>query len=496
LQYTTDNCTPAPQLKLGLRKKGTGTGFPVDSLGNPSYIVYFNCNDLGTKWVDLWSRDKYGNTSMCQTYIIVQDNVNNCNPPPPAMEVCSITETGNPLSYVGYNVSGVGSGIPSFTTHTLSDANGCAHLSSFPAGSSSTMVTPNKDDNPLNGVSTFDLVQISKHILGIKPLETPYKIIAADANKNGSITTFDIVELRKLILGIYTSLPNNTSWRFVYKHFTFPNPANPFATAFPESATLADLALYSDFVGVKIGDVNNSAIPFVDEPIPGDRGPADMLTLPDITLQPGEVREIPVSVADPVNWLGFQLKFGWSPDLLSVTAVVPGDGPEMARDNYNLSASDLSLSWSDATPQTILPGQRLFSIRVQARQQVALRDAIRLDPAGLTPESYPEGTREIKDLDLQFQSLSVAPKQTTIYAPAPNPTADGAAIVIYLAEPGLVKLLLTDATGRIVLTREQVAAAGDLWLQIPANAMPQNGVYSWQVTAGSMRQTGTLVKAQ
>jgi hypothetical protein len=39
-----------------------------------------------------------------------------------------------------------------------------------------------------------DLVLISKHILGLEPLNSPYKMIAADANKSNSITTFDIVE--------------------------------------------------------------------------------------------------------------------------------------------------------------------------------------------------------------------------------------------------------------------------------------------------------------
>jgi hypothetical protein len=96
-------------------------------------------------------------------------------------------------------------------------------------------LTPTKDDNPLNGVTTYDLVLISKHILGLEPLTTPYKMIAADANRSGSITTFDIVEFRKLILGIYNELPNNTSWRFVDKAFSFPNPNNPFQSTFPEN---------------------------------------------------------------------------------------------------------------------------------------------------------------------------------------------------------------------------------------------------------------------
>jgi hypothetical protein len=94
-------------------------------------------------------------------------------------------------------------------------------------------VTPTKDDNPLNGVSTYDLVLISKHILGLEPLGTPYKMIAADANKSGSITTFDIVELRKLILGIYTDLPNNTSWRFIDRGLPVPEREQPIPDDLP-----------------------------------------------------------------------------------------------------------------------------------------------------------------------------------------------------------------------------------------------------------------------
>jgi hypothetical protein len=60
------------------------------------------------------------------------------------------------------------------------------------------------------GVSTLDLVDMQKHLL-IKPLSSPYKMIAADANNSKSITAIDLIEMRKLILGIYAELPYNTS---------------------------------------------------------------------------------------------------------------------------------------------------------------------------------------------------------------------------------------------------------------------------------------------
>jgi hypothetical protein len=124
-------------------------------------------------------------------------------------------------------------------------------------------VTPTKDNDPLNGVSTFDLVLINKHILGLEPLNSPYKMIAADANNSRSITTFDIVELRKLILGIYTELPNNTSWRFVDENYQFPNPVESVPGYLPGNVSVADLQashLDDDFVAVKVGDVNGNVV--------------------------------------------------------------------------------------------------------------------------------------------------------------------------------------------------------------------------------------------
>lgn len=70
---------------------------------------------------------------------------------------------------------------------------------------------------------------------GIKPLNSPYKMIAADANHSNSITTFDVVEIRKLILGIYSKFPNNTSWRFATR-ILCSQTANSFTTPFPEEA--------------------------------------------------------------------------------------------------------------------------------------------------------------------------------------------------------------------------------------------------------------------
>ena len=125
-------------------------------------------------------------------------------------------------------------------------------------------VTPVRDGDDNNGVSTIDMVFIQRHILGLTLLNSPYKMIAADINRSGSITTFDMVLMRQLILQNVDEFSMNTSWRFVDADFVFTDSSNPFLDDFPESITINPVGgeTYNvDFVAIKIGDTNGNANP-------------------------------------------------------------------------------------------------------------------------------------------------------------------------------------------------------------------------------------------
>ncbi|HNM24504.1 MAG TPA: dockerin type I domain-containing protein, partial [Saprospiraceae bacterium] len=122
-----------------------------------------------------------------------------------------------------------------------------------------------KNSDPLNGISTLDLALIQKQLLGIEPINSPYQIIAADANQDGQVTSFDLVLLKQLILGDNTQLPNGRSWRIIPLDYAFPDPLYPFAPPFPEKITVSNTVEPAPdhfyFMGIKIGDVNFSADP-------------------------------------------------------------------------------------------------------------------------------------------------------------------------------------------------------------------------------------------
>ena len=137
--------------------------------------------------------ENWGYTS---TYILIQDNVQPFCPNPggsAAINGAIDTEEANFVQNAEVEIQGNMPGIPA---PYLTGAAGEYGFPGLPLGGN-YVVTPSKDADPLNGVTTYDLVLISKHILGIEALPSPYKMIAADINNSGSISTIDMVELRK-----------------------------------------------------------------------------------------------------------------------------------------------------------------------------------------------------------------------------------------------------------------------------------------------------------
>lgn len=76
---------------------------------------------------------------------------------------------GSGVEGVNFEVSAT-SCLVSGITNTNGTASGC--ISCTTPGLSHT-VKPSKINNPLNGVSTYDLVLISRHTLGLEPLDNP-----------------------------------------------------------------------------------------------------------------------------------------------------------------------------------------------------------------------------------------------------------------------------------------------------------------------------------
>ncbi|MEZ4965899.1 MAG: HYR domain-containing protein [Saprospiraceae bacterium] len=456
LQYAEDNCTPPTatvpgpnQLVFAIRKAGQGTGFPTNPDGSPQTNVVFTCAELGTQEVELWAMDMAGNADFCQTTVDVQDNLGNCTPGAPAIAGFLKTEMLEGLEDAEVHLQGTGPTGQPINLNDMTDQDG---LYMFPSGAvpigSNFTITPMKDDNPLNGVSTFDLVQINKHILGIQPLGTPYRMIAADANHSNSITTFDVVEIRKLILGIYSTFPNNTSWRFVNRDFVFPDPKNPFTAQFPETVTIINMqfGLSDEFVSVKIGDVNNTAIANAFNSADDRAAGTLYFDVNDREVKAGELVTVTFKAADQSQ--GYQ--FTLNAEGLEVVNVLPGE--RMTMDNFAVFNTLSDLPGVAAVTSSVENGADEFSITFRALKAGALNQMLRFGHRITRSEAYtPAGS--LNEIALRFNGAGgqvLTGAGFELLQNTPNPMKSSTNISFNLPDASEATLTISNVEGRIL----------------------------------------------
>jgi hypothetical protein len=430
-----DNCTPSSELQFSFSTDVNEKGLTYDCSDNPP----------AASVVNVWVTDAAGNRDYCQVAVIIEDNLNVCNDPYIALGGAITDEANRGVQDVEVHLNGSNTGM------VMTDLLGSYKFGSVAPAGDFTIV-PAKDIHPLNGVSTFDLVLISKHILGVQPLDSPCKIIAADANRSNSVTTFDLVELRKLILFINEDLPNNTSWRFVKKDFVFPNPANPWQTVFPEvinmnNVTANDLAV--NFFGIKIGDVNGNAIPNQLLGSNEDRNTVQTMQLftEDRLIKAGETFTIPVSVANS-NVSGFQFTLNFDPATLEFIEIVPSVASEENFGFSLLQRGAITASWIPASGKSQLLDGELFGLAFTAKKDGRFSDLLELGSRYTKAEAY-NNNLELMDISLQFDQRTSS-SVFNLYQNTPNPFNEQTVIGFQLGEAARATLTLTDVSGRVV----------------------------------------------
>ncbi len=461
VQAASDNCTPAHRLVYGIRKKGQGTGFPLSSNGAPQTSVSFDCTELGFQLVEVWARDIEGNADFCETYLHVQNNDKHCNSTQATVAGAILTADGFGLedAQVGIVCKTIQGSAPPINKQEVTDAEGHYKFNNGIPIAVNYTLTPVKDNDPLNGVSTFDLVLINKHILGLEPFTSPYQFIAADVNNSRSVTTYDILELRKLILGIYTDLPGNTSWRFVDRDYQFPDPGNPWKEVFPESKSVWNFQnhrMKDDFVAIKVGDLNNTAIAssavFADDRSTG----VWLLDAEDRYVKAGEVFSVTFTAAEAIA--GYQMTLQYRD--LECTGIEAAEG--LGADHFAHFSDKKAITAAVDVPANA--GQPVFTLHLRAKAAGQLSQMLRLSNSITRAEAYPDARiGERFDIGLRFRSgneSTVSGLPFELYQNTPNPWVNKTQIGFYLPESTEATLAIHDEIGRLVFTQTAAYARG------------------------------------
>ena len=476
-----------PETKDGLK---VITKYSINRVGETARPdqtgLTLNCNDAGKLiLVELHAWDERGNHDFCVTFVEVQDNRGLCEPGNVnAGEISGLITTDDLEPVLGVGVDLSGGAQMAYST----SSNGGFTFSNLTKGSDFT-VTAQMDKDHLNGVSTFDLVLLQKHILGTQLLNNPYRLIAADVNNSKSISTLDMIQIRKLILGIDTKFTSVPSWKFVDANYRFSATANPWADSFPEVVNVNDLAgkVKADFIAIKMGDVNGNAS--ASGAIASEiRGAKDMiLSTSEQSLKVGQTYEVPFRAKDLAQLQGFQFTL----QVAEQAEMVGLDYGVMKAENFGLFQNEGILTTSFHSTAALADDAILFTLKLKANTASNLSEVLTINSRRTNIEAYNQHN-DVMGVQLSFGNSS-SHDQAALYQNTPNPFADATSIGFYLPSATRAVLTVRDVKGALIYKVEGNYTKGNNQVILKQEQLRASGVMYYTLETSDFTATKKLV---
>ncbi|HZV71261.1 MAG TPA: T9SS type A sorting domain-containing protein, partial [Saprospiraceae bacterium] len=430
------------------------------------------------------------NKDFCVTTVVFTDNSHNCGGTGSIVfEGEILTDHNEPVGTVNVSLNSNTQSIYEMTTIE----NGRYVLVVPQVEGQRYQVIPKRSDEPRNGVSTLDLVRIQKHLLGIEAFDSPYQFIAADANNSEQVSAIDLIEIRKLILGIYQEFPNNDSWRFVDKGSILADPNNPWP--FEELINMQyDGTSHTglDFMGVKIGDVNNTVKANAFQVLPrGANRVLHLMESGDTRAENGKVVNVAITIPEVVE--GFQ----WTLETKGLEYLgISSDDITISDNNVGvLDDGIVTMSWNQENGKKAMDKQNITIIlQFMANQSGEIKDMITLSGKITEAEAY---TFDNEILDLRLDSKSVQlQSEFALYQNQPNPWTGSTSISFNLPEAGAVKLSLFDMTGKLIKVIEGEFKSGRQAILLNKKDISAHGVLYYRLDSGNYSATKKMIRLE
>jgi len=333
---------------------------------------------------------------------------------------------------------------PEYPKIVRSDADGNFEFLDNPSNFAYS-ITAEKDDEAINGVTTLDLVLIQRHILGLAELDSPYKLLAADADFSNSITAIDLIEIRKVILGLKSEFGNNQNWSFadskrVNDILTADNPI--------DLINMSSVEEFVDLVGVKIGDVTNSArVNLNSEEIYKRSGEKLNLLIDSKSFEAGEKFEVEITSDNFIDLLGFQVAFSF--DGLQLNNI-NGNGINLNAGNYSFDDNDnLRFSWNNSNETSFDESDVLMTLTFTALENGEISNTLKINEENLTAEVV-DVNLGTKAIALQTRSTNLSGVGNKLYQNVPNPFVGSTDINFDLEQDNSVTLSIFSVSGKLL----------------------------------------------
>ena len=475
-----DNCTAQEHLRFTFSNTAPEDDSSYDASQRSSAMSFGTAGEIP---VNVYVWDEKGNVDFCTVVLTVIDNGGS------GLRVSGMaaTELGDGVEDAEVLVE---ANLSEYPRIDMSASTGVYAFESNPIGMDYE-VSVMKNDNHTNGVSTLDLVLIQRHILAFADLDSPYKVIAADINRDDKVSSIDVVELRKVILGVQKEFSQNTSWRFVDSGQVFADISSPWPV--DETRTISSLSTdmeAEDFVAVKIGDVNATATDNVSGASTEVRSSETLLLeLESRSVKAGEQVEITLSSGDFTSVSGLQMTVEFDglayTDVLSKAIVIDAQNVGVINDKV------ITMSWNTNT--AITTSEDLFVIRAVATKDGNISEMIKVTDRVITPEVYIGSSLEVQNVELGIRGGKEVVLINELMQNEPNPFKEMTTISFKLAKAGKAVLTIRDVTGKVFRKVRGEYSAGKNTISISKSELNASGVLFYTLDSGEFSETMKMI---
>lgn len=323
--------------------------------------------------------------------------------------------------------------------------------------------------NYLTNVSTYDNVLLSRHVLGIKNLNSTFKEVAADVNCDGILSRFDSELIRFLILGVISNFPNSPSYKILgdippSQIFDYGIGMSPYCTG-TLTKPIASPSDQADFYAVKSGDVswNDDDHPvacFSSQEVSVREKPTLSVIFENAPVQAGELVRVPIYFSQSSAMVAWQLGVQFDPARMVFKGLHQGnDFPgEVFFGDTKAGLGEIRMLWFDerGKPFQAAEGHTLRYLEFLALEDLHPNElSIKKDIPDFESLVFDETGRET----LMVSSQSIAGKALDVHI-YPNPAGEATYLGYTLPSADQVLVSIQDVHGHLISATIHTASPG------------------------------------
>jgi hypothetical protein len=242
-----------------------------------------------------------------------------------------------------------------------------------------------------------------------------------------------------------------------------------------------------NFIGIKIGDVNQSVVANAASTSTESRSAASVdVVFDDRSVEVGEIVELVIKGEAMNDLYGYQFTLGT--DGLELVEVESGI-IEVSNENFGVHGNKVTTSWNSLSP--INTDGDLFTMTFKSNVAGQLSEILDLNSSVTRAEAYVGSNLDIVDIELRNNNGAGA--DYALFQNEPNPFTSNTIVGFELPEAGSATISVRDVAGKVISVINGDYAKGYNEVELSKSDIGTAGVYFYQLDSGDFTATKKMI---